>query len=114
MNKCLDTTQQRKVLEIIYREKKQRILILRQDSIIEACSAELGECDEQLFISEQKLELLKGANKDLASNVTDEIKKGQGLQTENDRLKDKARRNRKWKWIFGGVGFALGALLSLL
>lgn len=114
MTKCLDTTQQRLVLEKLLREKKQAIIILRQDSIIAKQKQELAECDEEIFVIEQKFELCADASKALQKSVNKTIEEKDAAIKENEALKEKARKNKKWKWIFGGIGVAAGVIIAIL
>lgn len=99
-------------MKIIFREKEQRVQLSELDSIAQIQASQIESLQEQKFSLEQKVQLANGAARDMAGEVAVQVKEKEKAQQESAGLSRKLRRSRALRWVFGGIGIALGFVLG--
>jgi hypothetical protein len=110
----IDTAYEKKLIKIVLEHRNLKNIIIYKDSIIIAQNESLqllGLQFESCMVSNKILELDSDQKSQVISQCfTDK----EILKSENETLQRKLKRQKRLKWVFGGVGFIAGVFLMVL
>lgn len=112
--KINDTTFEKKLLKVVFEHRNQKLIIAYQDSIIKAQADQLtltGLEIESLTMSNHILELDSDQKTQVIAHAYTD---NEQLKSDKYTLERKLKRQKRLKWVFGGVGLALGIVVPIL
>lgn len=114
LNPLNDTSFIKKFAILCSEHKAFKELILKKDSIIQLQEAEFSLLGLQLESCKMQNDIFELDSDQKSALISQATQTNEGLKMENEKLARKLKRQKRAKWVFGGIGFVCGLGLFIL